>query len=116
MSGQGDLGTVTFEDAGEYEDDRFDAIDLPDLVLRGAQFTRCSFRGAQLKEMRGESCVFSECEFNLAQLNNSVHVRSAFLNCRFENANLFQAEFRQCKLTGSVFVGAKLTAVTIVGG
>ena len=65
-------------------------------------------------ETAGE--VFEDEDFSNARLNASVHRGTAFLRCRFRRASLVLAEFHGCKLTGSVFEGAELRPLTVVGG
>jgi uncharacterized protein YjbI with pentapeptide repeats len=45
-----------------------------------------------------------------------VHRGSAFLRCRFRRANLFDATFAGCKLTGSVFEECDLRPLHVEGG
>ena len=55
-------------------------------------------------------------DFSRARLNASVHEGSAFLRCTFRRASLMLAEFRGCKMTGSVFESAVLRPLTVEGG
>ena len=45
-----------------------------------------------------------------------MHRGSAFLRCTFRRANLFDAAFVQCKMTGSVFESAELRPLRVEGG
>ena len=96
------MSTTTWVEQ-EHEGASFEYAALADGTLRACRFTRCAFRHADLAQALTEGCVFDGCDFTGAKLNGSIHENSAFLNCRFRMVKLFAAEFRACKMTGTVF-------------
>lgn len=107
---------TTTWDGQEHLRQDFAEVDLSDVVFRACHFTECRFRRSELAGTVTESSIFERCDFSGARLNGSVHTGSAFLNCRVRWANMFAAEFRECKMTGSAFDEANLEAVRVVGG
>lgn len=89
---------------------------IPVSTLKQCTFINCRFNGAFLQELHTISCLFQECDFKGATMNSSIHQNSAFPNCCFDEANLFVAQFIDCKMTGSTFVEADFSGITIKGG
>jgi uncharacterized protein YjbI with pentapeptide repeats len=79
-------------------------------------FERCSFAGAKLVRLSTSNCTFVQCEFSAADLSYSIHERSAFVSCTFRDMTLTSAQFKECKLAGSLFESVELGAVVITGG
>jgi len=94
----------------------FARVDWGEETLHGIRFADCRFTDARLVELNTRSCVFENCDFTGARLASSRHESTAFLHCRFQRSVLWVAEFVQCKLTGSEFVNAEFSAVTVRGG
>lgn len=84
--------------------------------INAKAFKNCNFSGADLSDITIYSCKFDNCNFSGSKLNGSVIKSSAFINCKFRYASLFAAEFTECKMTGSAFVGADCVCFQVQGG
>lgn len=104
------------QNQAEYIGESFSDYDFSELSLSETRFQRCNFKGSVMPSFSAFHCVFEDCDFSFARLNGSVHRSSLFLNCIFRAANLFSAEFLECKCTGSTFAGADLSALELHGG
>ncbi|WP_026688895.1 pentapeptide repeat-containing protein [Alteribacter aurantiacus] len=89
---------------------------LQGTVIDRCTFRNCRFRGIDLQEVQTSNSVFENCDFSGAKLNDSHHHTSAFLNCDFHMANLWTVHFSHCKMTGSSFIEAILTGMSIEEG
>lgn len=81
---------TTFQDS-EYNDARFDGIDLPDATIRFKTF---------------EGCEFIKC-----RLNGVKFVECSFRNCRFDRCDLSLAAVTRCRFNGVVFKDCKLVGI-----
>ncbi len=84
--------------------------------IDSCEFEDCIFTHAMLQELHTRVCRFVNCDFTKAKLNSSYHRNSAFINCKFVKTSLFDAEFDNCKMTGSLFQEIDATAMKIQRG
>ncbi|QBJ95430.1 pentapeptide repeat-containing protein [Rhodococcus sp. ABRD24] len=76
-------------------------------------YTVCSFRDADLSELRTEFVVFTECDFTGADLTDSHHFGSAFRSCTFARTTLWHSSFRSSSLLGSTFSDCRLRPLVV---
>ena len=75
----------------EYREERFSGEELEGQELKGYLFYKCSFRGAQMKDLLTISCSFVGCSFSFAQMGGSIHRFSQFTGCDFSVRSLKSA-------------------------
>ena len=85
----------------EWTDEVFAGDDWYGRELAGDVFLRCTFSDVDLVEATSAGARFEACRFGNTRLNASRHQDTAFVQCVFERCSLFDAEFDDCKLTGS---------------
>jgi fluoroquinolone resistance protein len=93
-----------------------DLTDLRVEAMENCRLEKCDLRGARLSELITQGCTFNECNFAGANVSSSKHRGTSFLNCDFSGTELFGANLEHCRLVGSVFAEAILTAARIKGG
>jgi len=79
-------------------------------------YESCVFIDCDLSEATTSGTVFDRCEFRGVSFNSSVHETSRFDNCVILDSSLFDATFRNCKLTGTRIANTGMRPLTIEGG
>jgi fluoroquinolone resistance protein len=98
------------------EDESFSNEDWYAEELTDRTYTRCAFSHIDLTEASSRGSLFTECTFGNVRFNASRHADSAFLRCTFKRCNFFEAEFVDCKMTGSMFHQSTLRPLRVTGG
>lgn len=73
--------------------------------LEGEHHAKVLFVDVDMTEMINNGSVFEECTFRGVRFNVSEHENAAFINCTFVRCSFFDATFKACKLTGTMFDG-----------
>ena len=113
----------------EYFEERFERLDLQDLLCIGTEFEECSFTDCNFTSATFENCNFINCSFSRCQLSliSVPYTRFfaiSFLECKvvgvdWTRANWsayhkdFEFSFRQCILNDSSFFGLTLQALVL---
>src|SRR5688500_6161714 len=92
------------------------AAEWDTLELSGARYRRVLFQDVDMTELVDHGSTFEECTFGNVRFNVSEHTDAQFLNCSFIRCSFFDATFRGCKLTGSVFDSCTYGLLKVEGG
>lgn len=110
---------ASFERAFEFDEQRYEQLDLRKVSLAGKTFTRCTFTKVALQESswRGalvEDCAFIDCDlasarFDGARLRGVSFRKSRLMGVDWTNIGEFpDFSFDECDLQFGVFVGLSL--------
>ena len=88
----------------------FHVLDLSDL-----DFTGCNLSGINFSNCNLLNCQFEETLLHEATLVFAVLTGSFCYNTQFFQANLIEADFKNCHLEGAIFTGADATEAEFTG-
>lgn len=92
---------------------QLDQVDLSEMSIELARFTKCSFKDAKFVKavMNGSGLDlsdFSNADFSSAKLRNTTFFKSTLVEANFRNAELLSTSLEQSKSQGAIFVAAKM--------
>lgn len=123
------MATAAFGEK-EYDDTRFNDLELAGATLDGLRFrdcsfVRCNFSDATLARCRFSDCEFVDCNLSLARLTGSGFAGVAFADCKLVGIDWTGAywpsvqlagalAFTRCALNDSSFFGLDLRELKLV--
>ena len=89
----------------KYEDETFKGLDLRSMKGFGMGFTACTFDGCQLdlsdlRSSKFTDCTFRNCTLRLVNFAASFFEETKFFDCDMEQASFLGCQFRDCTFDG----------------
>ncbi len=90
-----------------YNDEKFNELDLPQILLEEVTFSHCQFSHCHFNEAKWLQCKFNECEFthcdlNMAHIAGTLFSDVVFSDSKLMGINWTTARWPQIKLITSI--------------